>query len=144
MKQILLGVGLVVAVLIIGLIFLDSSDSMLKEEVAFHITLADPGLYSNGVYQSSLDINEGKYFFRFVPNGDSPKILSISVVGEDLNFSEEFELIGTPHDTGISEYYTWDYDGQKTIVVPEKQKIEISINPNGDLIGPVSVDLVLK
>ncbi len=144
MKQILLGVGLVVAVLIIGLIFLDSSDSMLKEEVAFHITLADPGLYSHGVYQSSLDINEGKYFFRFVPNGDSPKILSISVVGEDLNFSEEFELIGTPHDTGISEYYTWDYDGQKTIVVPEKQKIEISINPNGDLIGPVSVDLVLK
>ncbi len=144
MKQILLGVGLVVAVLIIGLIFLDSSDSMLKEEVAFHITLADPGLYSNGVYQSSLDINEGKYFFRFVPNGDSPKILSISIVGEDLNFSEEFELIGTPHDTGISEYYTWDYDGQKTIIVPEKQKIEISINPNGDLIGPVSVDLVLK
>ncbi len=144
MKQKLLGVGLVVAVLIIGLIFLDSSDSMLKEEVAFHITLADPELYSNGVYQSSLDINEGQYFFRFVPNGDSPKILSISVVGKDLNFSEDFELIGTPHDTGISEYYTWDYDGQKTIVVSEKQDIEISINPNGDLIGPVSVDLVSK
>ena len=44
---------------------------------SFHITLADPTLYENGVYTEVFNIEEGTYEFGFVPNGDSPKKLSI-------------------------------------------------------------------
>jgi hypothetical protein len=81
------------------------------------------------------------YEFRFVPNGDSPKILTISMSGESFRYFETFSLEGTPHETGVSTYYTWQYSGNKTIKVPSKQEIEIIINPNGNLLGPVSVDI---
>jgi len=108
----------------------------------FHVTLADPKNYENGFYSRSLEIGEGTYEIRFVPNGDSPKILTISLNGQSLSFIENFILEGTPHDTGVSIYYTWEYSGNKIIQVPSKQDIEILINPNGNLLGPVSVDIM--
>ena len=47
-----------------------------------------------------------------------------------------------PHQTGISEYFTWDYDGQKKIINSETQKVSITINPNGQTLGSVSVDIL--
>ena len=108
----------------------------------FHIILADPVLYENGLYQESFDITSGDYEFRFVPNGDSPETLTITLIGEYFSFSENFVLKGTPHQTDISLYYTWDYDGTKKIQIFEDQQISIKINPNGDLVGPVSLELV--
>ncbi len=108
----------------------------------FHIILADPVLYENGLYQESFDIASGDYEFRFVPNGDSPETLTITLIGEYFSFSENFVLKGTPHQTDISLYYTWDYDGTKKIQIFEDQQISIKINPNGDLVGPVSLELV--
>ena len=58
------------------------------------------------------------------------------------NFSEDFKRIGTPHQTGISEYYTWDYDGEKNFMISETQEISIIINPNGETLGSVSVDIL--
>lgn len=107
----------------------------------FHETLADPEQYQQGLFSEDFFINEGNYSFRFVPNGDSPKIMTISLIGENFEFKEKFVLQGTSHDTGISEYYTWDYQGQKTITVSESQKIKITIDPNGNVMGPVSVYL---
>ena len=108
----------------------------------FHIRLADPHIYENGLYQESFNIKKGNYEFRFVPNGDSPGTLTITLLGEYFSFSEDFDLKGTPHQTDISLYYTWDYEGPKKIQIFEDQQISIEINPNGNLVGPVSLELI--
>mgnify|MGYP003551010982 FL=1 len=113
-----------------------------NENVVFHVTLVDPDLYKNGIYSNTFSMNKGDYIFKFVPNGDSPQSLSILLKGKNYDFSETFKLKGTLHQTGISEYYTWDYDGQKAILIPTQQVITIEINPNGNELGPVSVDII--
>ena len=50
------------------------------------------------------------YKFEFVPMGDSPERLKITIGGV---FSETFVLKKTLVDTGISKYYTWDYSGDQ-------------------------------
>ena len=131
------------AVLIIIVLVLSFNQVDKKNNnIVFHITLADPNLYKNGIYSNTFTVNKGNYLFKFVPNGDSPQSLTILLKGEDYTFSENFKLKGTLHQTGISEYYTWDYDGQKTISIPIQQVITIEINANGNELGPVSVDIV--
>ncbi len=130
-------------VIIVGFVVIFSSDPSEKNDnVVFHATLADPDLYTNGVYTDVLTINKGEYSFRFVPNGSSPEILSITLNGEKLEFSEDFKLKSTSHQTGTSEYFTWEYEGQKIIEVAEIQEISIIINPNGNVMGSVSVDIL--
>jgi len=129
---------------IIAIIIVNSSSGESNEEnnVVFHVTLADPSLYTNGIYTETMSFEKGKYSFRFVPNGSSPEILSIMLNGNTFDFSEDFQLIGTSHQTGISEYFTWDYDGPKEIFISEMQEISIVINPNGKTLGSVSVDIL--
>lgn len=135
---------IIIPIIIAGIIAVSgfSGESDIKDEPPFHITLASPEQYSNGVYSNNFEIQSGDYFFRFVPNGDSPETLSISLNGEEFSFSEDFKLKGELHETGISEYYTWDYEGQKAIQIPSDQEISILINPNGNVLGSVSVDLI--
>jgi len=136
---------LIPIVVVIGIILVlnFSSDSIEERNTTvFHITLADPNLYSDGVFTDSFVIDKGVYMLRFVPNGSSPDILSIKLLGEKLNFSQDFHLNGISHQTGISEYFTWEYDGEKTIVVSEMQEVSITINPNGKVLGSVSVDIL--
>jgi len=129
----------VVAIILVNF----SSDKTSKEDnILFHVTLANPDLYINGVYTEVFSLEKGEYFFRFVPNGSSPKVLSITLNGDAFSFSEDFELVGIPHQTGISEYFTWKYDGERNISISEMQEISISINPNGKTIGSVSVDIL--
>lgn len=134
----------IVALVLIALVVIIAiavSSGPRQTNAAFHVTLADPSLYSNGVFVKSFEILPGKYQFNFVPNGDSPQKLSISLIGDNFSWNEEFELEGTPNKTGMSEYYTWDYIGQKFVVIEEAQKIEITIDPHQNLLGPVSVQL---
>ncbi len=79
-----------------------------NSNIVFHATLADPELYINGAYTDTFTIDKGEYSFRFVPNGSSPKILSIMLSGENFDFSEDFKLESTSHQTGASEYFTWE------------------------------------
>jgi hypothetical protein len=118
------------------------SDPIKEENIVFHITLADPSLYSNGVFTDSFMIDKGEYLFRFVPNGSSPDILSVTLSGEKFNFLQDFRLKGTLHQTGISEYFTWEYDGEKAIFISETEEVSITINPNGKAMGSVSVDIL--
>ena len=130
-------------IVVIGFFAAMSLDSSEKDDgVVFHVTLADPQLYENGIYSDSFLISEGEYHFRFVPNGSSPETLSISLNGAELDFSEDFKLKNTLHQTGISEYYTWEYLGQKEITVSENQQVIIIINPNGNVMGSVSVSVL--
>jgi hypothetical protein len=131
---------IVLVIVVIGLLFNQNVEK--RSNVVFHVTLANPDLYKNGIYFNSFIVDKGEYLFKFVPNGDSPQSLIILLKGENYNFSENFKLKGTLHQTGISEYYTWDYDGQKVISISTQQKITIEINPNGNELGSVSVDII--
>ena len=90
---------------------------------------------------------EGKvpYEFDFVPMGDSPERLKISVGNV---FSEMFILEGTLVDTGISEYYTWDYTGNKNFEISHEQcpnqktcNYDIIVERYGNLKGSVTISL---
>ena len=132
----------IIIIVIVFAINFSSDSEVEKSNNVFHITLADPDLYTNGVYFDEFTISKGEYSFSFVPNGSSPKILSIKLNGDSFDFSEDFKLEGTSHQTGISEYYTWNYNGEENILIPEEQEILISINPNGNVMGSVSVDIL--
>ena len=108
----------------------------------FHVTLANPENYENGVFTDSFEMKKGTYKFGFVPNGDSPESLTITLDGESISYNENFTLEGTPHETAISTYYTWEYSGNYLILIPEDQTVKITIDPNGNLQGPVSVDIL--
>ncbi len=132
---VLVGIA-IVAVLILRVVVSDVSDGT---DFAYHVLLADPEIYENGRYSEEFWLAAGDYKFRFVPSGSSPQALSIRVSGEAFSFFEEFELEGTSHKSPISEYFTWDYLGQKEFTVGEGQFLDIAIDPNGDTGGSVSV-----
>jgi len=132
----------IIVIIVVFVINFSFDSSEIENDILFHATLADPDLYTNGIYIDKFTINKGEYFFRFVPNGSSPKVLSISLDGENFDFSENFKLEGTSHQTGISEYFTWDYNGQKIISISDMQEVSITINPNGNIMGSVTVDIL--
>ncbi len=128
---------------VVILVFLSFGEPEFKKvDIIYHVTLANPDLYKEGIFADSFTIQKGEYIFRFVPNGDSPKILSITLTGSSFSFSEDFELEGISHETGISVYYTWDYIGEKRLSIPDEQELEILINPRGNIQGPVSLDII--
>lgn len=117
-------------------------DKMTAISNIFHVRLVEPELYENGVYAESFVLEKGVYEFRFTPNGDSPELLTIMLIDDSILFSEDFALKGTPHETDISLYYTWDYDGIKKIQIFEDRQVDIKINPHGNFVGPVSIELI--
>jgi len=133
---------IIVIILVVFALSFQSNDNMEKGVPPFHVTLAKPSQYPDGVYSSNFILEQGEYSFTFVPNGDSPKKLDIKLSGESFEFSENFRLNGKLHETGISEYYTWDYDGMKSFTVESQQEVTIQINPNGNIMGSVSVDII--
>lgn len=135
-------IAIAIGIVVVGIFSIQVGQDSQRENEVFHITLAGPENYDNGVYSDLFEIKEGNYEYRFVPNGDSPKILTVSLDGKTANYFESFTLEGTPHETGISTYYTWDYSGNKRINIPERQEVKITIDPNGNLLGPVSVDII--
>lgn len=122
----------------------DNLENIQKTSVTFHITLADPTLYENGVYVESFQIEEGTYEFGFIPNGDSPRKLSIKLFAESgvVVMDNHFELKGSLVEGETSSWYTWDYLGEKRITFNESDQIKIVVSPNGNYNGPVSIDLI--
>lgn len=135
-------IPVIVIIIVILVVNVQPNQSERKNEPNFHVTLADPDQYQNGIYSNMFFLEKGEYFFRFVPNGDSPQNLTITLDGDDYHFSENFLLKGQLHETGISEYYTWDYDGEKSFMVSSQKNISIVINPNGNVKGSVSVSIL--
>ncbi|MBM3910018.1 MAG: hypothetical protein FJ356_00010 [Thaumarchaeota archaeon] len=144
MKKGIFGVAIAVIISFLAvLVFFDFGQPEFKKaDRIYHVTLASPDLYKEGVFVDSFLIQKGEYLFRFVPNGDSPEILSITLTGSSFSFSEDFGLEGSSHETGISVYYTWDYIGEKQLSIPDEQELEILINPHGNIQGPVSLDII--
>ena len=107
---------------------------------------------SNHRYESITLERKVPYEFHFVPMGDSPERLKISVGGKGDGvevFSELLYLEGTLVDTGISEYYTWDYVGNKNFEISFDQcpnqktcNYDITVERYGNLKGSVSISLL--
>lgn len=136
-------IGIVIAITIAAVVGSSSfSGTKSQHEKIYHVMLADPRLYHDGVFSDTFAVKKGTYQFGFVPNGDSPEVLTIILKGSSFSFSEDFKLEGTAHDTGISKYYTWKYNGQDTIDVLDDQELQINVNPHGNVLGPVSVYLI--
>ena len=142
-KKIVIGI----IVIIVGFVGFDwitgfSDQKDKSSDIVFHITLANPELYTNGIHADEFLINPGTYFFRFVPNGSSPEILSINIIGKNFEMIENFKLKGIAHESETAKYFTWGYEGNKKIVIDSSQEISIQINPNGNVNGSVSVDMI--
>ena len=133
---------LIISIITIFGIYHSVNSEEKENDVIFHVTLASPELYNNGIYTNEFTMDAGTYFFRFVPNGSSPEMLSIKLNGQNYNFSENFELKGTPHESETAKYFTWEYEGQKNITNNSLKEISIIINPNGNVMGSVSVDII--
>jgi len=143
---------------IIGVVFVGTQinpDNPENEEV-WSIRMASPEWHDRQTVRASLpNLEEGTYKLGFVPMGDSPSPIRIDIkvrsAGSDFAgttwtpmFSEKFVLKGTPVDTGISKYYTWEYVGQKYVYIPEVEReanYEITITRTGNLKGSVTISL---
>ena len=136
-----IGILIILIVTILGVSISMNSEEK-NDNVVFHITLADPELYTNGIYTSNFTIESGTYFFRFVPNGSSPEILSIKLSGQNYSFIENFNLKGIPHESETSKYFTWEYEGVKNVTIDSMEEITIVVNPNGNVMGSVSIDII--
>ena len=135
-------VVIVTIAIIIVIVFALSFEHKPEKTMAYHMTLANPKIYTSETFTDAFQIQKGKYQFSFVPSGDSPETLSITLKGARFSFSEDFKLKGIPHETGISTYYTWNYQGRKEISLLEDDQLEIIINPHGNLLRSISVDLI--
>ena len=137
-------IGLAAAVIAV-VVFSSPKDNIQDSDYTYHVNLSEAKYGENGIYQESFEIGDDscqrfcEYKFRFVPNGDSPQTLSISISGDDVSFFEDFELVGTSVETDISQYYTWDYAGQKIFQVSGLEKVKITIDPHENTKGTVSV-----
>lgn len=139
------------AVIVISIVVISSpKDNKLDpdSEYVYHVNLSELKYGENETYKELFEIgNENcqrycDYNFRFVPNGDSPQTLSISITGDNTFFSEDFELVGTLVETDISQYYTWDYRGQKYFEISGIEKVKMIIDPYGNVMGTVSVYII--
>ena len=137
------------AVVVITVVVLSSpKDNVQDSDYTYHINLSESKYGEFGVYEESFEIGDVDcqrfcdYKFKFVPNGDSPQTLSVSIYGDNISFFEDFELVGTLVETDISQYYTWDYDGQKIFQVSGLEEVKIVIDPHENTKGTVSVYII--
>ena len=151
-------VGGIILAAIIGMIFVGAEINPDNPENGgvWSIRMAGPEWDDRPIHRTSLpNLEEGTYKLGFVPMGDSPSPIRIDIkarsagidfigTGWGLVFSEKFVLKGTPVDTGISKYYTWEYVGQKYVYFPEVEgeaNYEITITRTGNLKGSVTIYL---
>ena len=147
-------IGGIILAAIIGVVYAGAQinpDNPENGEV-WSIRMASPEWHDRQTVRASLpNLEEGTYKIGFVPMGDSPHKITIVIKGKSTTtspnfyFSEEFVLKGTPVDTGISKYYTWEYVGQKYVYIPEVEReadYEIIITRSGNLKGSVSISLL--
>ena len=147
-------VGAVILITILGMVFLgaqinpdnpENEDRPNSEVWSTRIAGPEFADISTHKFQAvSLERNV-PYKLEFVPMGDSPERLKISVGGV---FSELFILEKTLVDTGISKYYTWEYVGKENVHISNQQcpnqktcNYDITVERFGNLEGSVSISL---
>ena len=152
-------IGGIILAAIIGMVFVGAqiNPDNPENEGVWSIRMASPEWDDRQNHSAALpNLEEGTYKLGFVPMGDSPSKIRIDIKGKWTEryykdpswrplFSEEFVLKGTPVDTGISKYYTWEYVGQKYVYIPEvegEENYENRIERSGNLKGSVTISLL--
>ena len=116
----------------------------LPDGQVWNIRISGPEFQDLPVLGSEIgNLGIGTYEFGFVPMGDSPQFLRLTISDDKGNqiFSEEFTLERSLVDTGISKYYTWNYLGNEFASVSERGNYEITIEREGNLKGSLSISL---
>ena len=149
-------IGGIILAAIIGVVFAGTqiNPDNPENDGVWSIRMASSEWDDRPILRASLpNLEEGSYKLGFVPMGDSPSPIRIDIKVRSaefshpdggLVFSEIFVLKGTPVDTGISKYYTWEYVGQKYVYIPEVEgeaNYEIRIERSGNLEGSVTIFL---
>ena len=157
-------IGGIILAAIIGVVFVGAQinpdnpeNEKSQNSEVWSVRMASSEWHDRQTVRASLpNLEEGTYKLGFVPMGDSPTKIRIDIKGKWTEryymdpswrplFSEEFILKGTPVDTGISKYYTWEYVGQKYVYIPEVEgeaNYEITIKRTGNLKGSVTISLL--
>jgi len=97
-------------------------------------------------------LEKGYYKVGFVPMGDSPSKIRIIIQERDTGIyqgqgigrilDETYILDRDLVDTGISKYYTWEYNGDKSFFIPKGGSFfDIHMRYEGNVEGSVSVSI---
>ena len=153
-KKPIIGGVILAAIIVVVFVGAEINPDNPENEGVWSIRMAGPEWDDRQSHRAALpNLEEGTYKIGFVPMGDSPSKIRIDIKVRSaefshhdggLVFSEIFVLKGTPIDTGISKYYTWEYVGQKYVYIPEVEgeaNYEISISRSGNLKGSVTISL---
>jgi len=155
-KKPIIGAIILAAIIVVVSVGAQINPDNPENGEVWSIRMAGPEWDDRQTVRVSLpNLEEGTYKLGFVPMGDSPTKIRIDIkvrsAGSDFAgtawtpmFSEKFVLKGTPVDTDISKYYTWEYVGQKYVYIPEVEReanYEITITRTGNLKGSVSISL---
>ena len=156
-KKPIIGAIILAAIIVVVSVGAQINPDNPENGEVWSIRMAGPEWDDRQTVRASLpNLEEGTYKLGFVPMGDSPTKIRIDIkvrsAGSDFAgtawtpmFSEKFVLKGTPVDTGISKYYTWEYVGQKYVYIPEVEgeaNYEITIKRSGNLKGSVTISLL--
>ena len=149
MNKTLIPVGIAAVVVAISIVYGASTNPDENEEITpndqvWNIRISGDEFHDLAVFGSEIgNLGIGMYEFGFVPMGDSPQVLRLTISNERGNqvFSEEFVLEKSLVDTGISKYYTWDYLGNEFAPISKEGNYEITIEREGNLKGSVSISL---
>tara|TARA_B100000686_G_scaffold311597_1_gene355415 strand:- start:351 stop:821 length:471 start_codon:yes stop_codon:yes gene_type:complete len=145
-SAVILGIAVAVVAISIayGAIANPGGEEKTPEKQVWDIRISGSEFHDLQVFGSKIGtLGIGTYEFGFVPMGDSPQFLRLTISNENAIqvFSEEFTLEQSLVDTGVSKYYTWDYLGNEFVSISERGDYEITIEREGNLKGSVSISL---
>ena len=149
MNKTLIPVGIAAVVVAISIAYGAIANPGGDEEITpnslvWNMRISGDEFHDLAVFGSEIgNLGIGMYEFGFVPMGDSPQVLRLTISNDRGNqvFSEEFVLEKSLVDTGISKYYTWDYLGNEFAPISKEGNYEITIEREGNLKGSVSISL---
>ena len=121
------------------------------DQAVWNLRFSGSDDYENLINGSIGYLEKGYYKIGFVPMGDSPNKIRI-IIGEQGGIYETqgigkvldelYILDRDLVDTGISKYYTWEYNGDKSVFIPKDGSFfAYKIIPEGNLEGSVSISL---
>ena len=157
MNKTLIPVGIAAVVVAISIAYGTQMDTGFKTEkkaddVVWQVSMSGVEDYEAFENVGIGYLEKGYYKIGFVPMGDSPSKIRIIIQerGDDVYqnqgigrvLDETYILDRDLVDTGISKYYTWEYNGDKSLFIPKGGSFfDIHMRYQGSVEGSVSISL---
>ena len=149
--------GIAVAVVAVSIAYGTQMDTGFKSEkkaddIVWQVRMSGMDDYEIHANWAGIGyLEKGYYKIGFVPMGDSPNKIRI-IIGEQGGIYETqgigkvldelYILDRDLVDTGISKYYTWEYNGDNSVFIPKGGSyFDVVVIPEGNLEGSVSISL---